>query len=80
MVICRRAVAPVNSATLLEREESTWDSQSGSLSALPADLLDQIRGRLRLIALFLTIGFAIDPTIYFVGYIFARAGGITLPS
>ena len=70
---------PSNPVTLLEREESTWDSRSGSLSALPPDLLDQIRGRLRLLAIFLTIGFAIDPTLYFVGYGIARLMGFVMP-
>src|SRR5262245_27260052 len=39
-------------------------ADSGGLSALPPDLLDQIRGRLRLITLLLFIGFVFDPLLY----------------
>jgi serine/threonine-protein kinase len=54
--------------TLLRPEAPSKDARPGSLSSLPPDLLEQIRGRVRLLALFLTIGFAIDPVLYFAGY------------
>src|SRR5262245_46591706 len=62
--------------TLLRPDASSKDGRSGSLSSLPPDLLDQIRGRVRLLALFLTIGFAIDPVLYFVGYAVAALAHI----
>src|SRR5215813_1003362 len=54
--------------TLLRPDSSSKEGRSDSLSSLPPDLLEQIRGRVRLLALFLTIGFAIDPVLYFVGF------------
>jgi len=65
--------------TLLHREASTRDSRPGSLSSLPLDLLDQIRSRVRLLALFLMIGFAIDPVLYFVDFLIARLIKAPLP-
>ena len=51
--------------TLLRPDISSPSSERGLSSALPPDLLEQVRGRVRLLALFLTIGFAIDPVLYF---------------
>lgn len=65
--------------TLLHREEPTKDSRPGSLSSLPLDLLEQIRSRVRLLALFLMIGFAIDPALYFAGYVIAHLTHVKLP-
>ncbi len=44
-------------------------------AALPADLLEQVRERVRLLAVFLLIGFAVDPTFYFGGMAVARLSG-----
>src|SRR5512143_1543341 len=38
----------------------------GISSALPPDLLEQVRGRVRLLALFLLAAFAFDPTLWFL--------------
>src|SRR3954447_14378837 len=46
------------------------------LSALPPDLLEQVRGRVRLLALLLLIGFALDPAIFLVGWTLATLNGM----
>jgi serine/threonine-protein kinase len=65
--------------TLL-RPDQTRASEPGLSSALPPDLLEQVRGRLRLLALFLTIGFAIDPALYFANFGVAVLIGVQMPS
>ena len=57
-----------DNVTLLRHDVSPPSSEGGLSSALPPDLLEQVRGRVRLLALFLTIGFAIDPVLYFANY------------
>ena len=66
--------------TLLRPEGPSRDSRPGSLSSLPPDLLEQIRGRVRLLALFLMIGFSIDPALYFVNLVAARLAGVPFPA
>jgi eukaryotic-like serine/threonine-protein kinase len=66
--------------TLLRPDVSAPSSQRGLSSALPPDLLEQIRSRLRLLALFLVIGYAIDPVMYFANYGVAALGDFQLPS
>jgi serine/threonine-protein kinase len=44
-------------------------------AALPADLLEQVRERVRLLAVFLLIGFAVDPVLYFGSWAVARLSG-----
>ena len=66
--------------TLLRPDASPPSSERGLSSALPPDLLEQVRGRVRLLALFLTIGFAIDPVLYFASYGAAALNGVQLPS
>jgi eukaryotic-like serine/threonine-protein kinase len=51
-----------------EAAPSSW----GRTSWLPSDLLEQVRGRVRLLALVLLIGFAVDPVFYFIGWIVRR--------
>jgi hypothetical protein len=51
----------------------------GVSSALPADLLEQVRGRLRLIALLMLVAFAIDPLLFFGRWAVAAIEGGTLP-
>jgi serine/threonine-protein kinase len=50
----------------LVRSDSPRPSGQGISSALPPDLLEQVRGRVRLLALFMLVASALDPTIYFV--------------
>jgi eukaryotic-like serine/threonine-protein kinase len=38
-------------------------------SSLPPDLLEQVRSRIRLLALFMMIGFGLDPLLFFGGWI-----------
>ena len=66
--------------TLLRPGVSPPSSQRGLSSALPPDLLEQVRGRLRLLALFLVVGYAIDPVMYFANYGVAALIDYQLPS
>jgi hypothetical protein len=43
-------------------------SGPGVSSALPPDLLEQVRGRLGLLALLMLVAFAIDPLLFFTGW------------
>jgi eukaryotic-like serine/threonine-protein kinase len=45
------------------------------VSALPRDLLEQVRGRVRLLAGLLLIGFALDPAIFLIGGTIATLSG-----
>ena len=65
--------------SFLQPETPSRDYRPGSLSSLPADLLDQIRGRVRLLAIFLTVGFSIDPVLYFANLGAARLANVQLP-
>jgi hypothetical protein len=64
----------------LFRSDSSPSRERELSSALPADLLDQVRSRVRLLALFLMIGLAIDPVLYFSGFGAAAFIGVQLPS
>ena len=66
--------------TLFRSDSSQPSRERGLSSALPADLLDQVRSRVRILSLFLMIGFAIDPVLYFSGYVAAVLGSVQLPS
>jgi hypothetical protein len=46
------------------------------VSALPSDLLEQVRGRVRLLAGLLLIGFALDPAIFLIGWTIATLSGV----
>jgi serine/threonine-protein kinase len=46
---------------------------------MPQDLVEQVRGRVQLLALFLIIGIAIDPLFYFVGWIISALSGRPSP-
>jgi eukaryotic-like serine/threonine-protein kinase len=52
---------------------------TGVSSALPADLLEQVRGRVRLLALLLLFGFAFDPVIFLLTWTAAKLTGTLLP-
>jgi len=69
-----------DNVTLLRPDVSPPSSERGLSSWLPSDLLEQIRSRVRLLALFLTIGFAIDPAFYFVTYGAAVLAHVQLPN
>jgi hypothetical protein len=49
--------------TLLPPEARS--DERGLSSSLPADLLEQVRGRVRLLALLLLVAFSFDPLVYF---------------
>jgi hypothetical protein len=58
--------------TLLGPQEP---GDSRGLSSLPPDLLEQVRGRVRLLALLLLVAFSFDPIIYFGLWAVATIGG-----
>ena len=64
--------------TFLRPEPPSSDPRRIS-AALPADLLEQVRERVRLLAVFLLIGFAVDPFFYFVSWAVARLSGDPIP-
>lgn len=65
--------------TLLRPDAAPADSGRVS-GALPPDLLDQVRGRVRLLALLLTVAFALDPLIYAVRLALVAFGGAAEPA
>lgn len=61
--------------------EGPSTSGAGDLSeALPPDLLEQVRGRLQLLALLLFVAFAFDPLIYGAARLYFRVQGEALPA
>ena len=64
--------------TLLQPEGPTPGS-AGVSSALPPDLLEQVRGRVRLLAALLLVGFAFDPVFFLLGWTESRLTGTPLP-
>ena len=55
-------------------------SGSAGISALPPDLLEQVRGRVRLLALLLFFGFAFDPFFYFLSWTVGTLVGDEIPA
>ncbi len=53
---------------------------SAGISALPPDLLEQVRGRVRLLALLLFFGFAFDPFFYFLSWSIGILVGDEIPA
>ena len=62
--------------TLLQPGVRSRDGQ-GVSSTLPADLLEQVRARLGLLALLMLIAFAIDPLLFFGGWAVRTLNGDT---
>jgi eukaryotic-like serine/threonine-protein kinase len=60
--------------TLLGPEESSSDVR-GLSSSLPPDLMEQVRGRVRLLALLLLLAFSFDPLVYFSMWAIASVAG-----
>ncbi|HWN20117.1 MAG TPA: hypothetical protein VNO19_14495 [Gemmatimonadales bacterium] len=60
--------------TLLGPEESPADVR-GLSSSLPPDLMEQVRGRVRLLALLLLVAFLFDPLVYFSMWAIATVAG-----
>jgi hypothetical protein len=65
--------------TLLHPDARPSDSRRTS-STLPPDLLEQVRGRLRVIALLMLFAFALDPLLFFGGWVVAKLNGGSIPS
>ncbi len=64
--------------TLLQ-PEGPAPGGAGVSSALPPDLLEQVRGRVRLLAALLLAGFAFDPAIFLLTWTASRFTGTPLP-
>ena len=64
--------------TLL-RPEAPRPEDRGLSASLPPDLLEQVRARVRMLALLVIIGFAIDPLLFFGGMLVARLTGSPIP-
>jgi eukaryotic-like serine/threonine-protein kinase len=65
--------------TLMRPEAAPADSGRVS-GVLPPDLLDQVRGRVRLLALLLSVAFALDPLIYVVRLALVSLAGEGTPA
>lgn len=65
--------------TLLPPEQPSRRG-TGVSSALPADLLAQVRGRVRLLALLLLFGFAFDPVIFSLTWTFGGHAAVAVPA
>jgi hypothetical protein len=63
--------------TLLGPEQSPADS-GGLSSSLPPDLMEQVRGRVRLLALLLLVAFSFDPLLYFGMWLVATIAGYSV--
>jgi serine/threonine-protein kinase len=66
--------------TTLLRPGSAPTSEGGLSSALPPDLLEQVRGRLRVLAVFLAIGFSLDAVFFFSSMVLAALLHLPLPN
>jgi hypothetical protein len=60
--------------TILGPQEPLVET-GGLSSSLPRDLLEQIRGRVRLLALLLLVAFSFDPLIYLAVLVYLPAAG-----
>src|SRR5215216_5219220 len=65
--------------TLLPPDTASSQAR-GTSSTLPLDLLEQVRGRVRLLALLMMFGFALDPILFFGGWAVTRLSGGSLPA
>ena len=62
--------------TLLPPE--TRREEGGLSSSLPPDLLEQVRGRVRLLSMLILIAFAFDPVLYVLAWSVATVAGVPL--
>jgi eukaryotic-like serine/threonine-protein kinase len=68
-----------NAQVTLIRPAGDATSSRGLSSALPPDLLEQVRGRIALLSLLMMIAFAIDPFLFFGSWVVARLNAGPLP-
>jgi eukaryotic-like serine/threonine-protein kinase len=66
-------------ATLVHPAEPAR-SDAGASSGIPRDLLEQMRGRVRLLALLMLVAFALDPLLFFGSQAVARLQGRAVPA
>ena len=60
--------------TLLPSDSASKDPRRIS-SSLPPDMLEQVRGRIGLLALFMMIAFSFDPLLYFAAWVAGKLAG-----
>jgi len=65
--------------TLVRPEPPTPDARRGATTSLPPDLLDQVRGRVQLLALLILCASAVDPLAYGGRWLYSAARGVPLP-
>jgi len=65
--------------TLIRPETPSPDPRRGATTSLPPDLLEQVRGRVRLLALLILCASAVDPLVYGGLWLYSVAGGGRLP-
>src|SRR5262249_46234888 len=64
--------APMDHVTLLRPHGRASSDEHGMRLVLPADLLEQVRGRVRVLALFLMAVFAFDPALALFALVLGR--------
>lgn len=65
--------------TLIRPEAPSPDPRRGTTTSLPPDLLEQVRGRVRLLALLILCASAVDPLAYGGTWLYSVAAGVPLP-
>jgi hypothetical protein len=67
-----------NEQVTLVRPVASAPSARGFSSALPPDLLEQVRGRIALLVLLMMLAFAVDPLLFFGSWFVARLNEVPL--
>jgi hypothetical protein len=79
MVRSRAGAATMTDPSGVLRPHVSLATPRGWSSALPPELLEAVRGRVRLLALLLLTAFAFDPITFLATWAVSVAGGYTLP-
>jgi eukaryotic-like serine/threonine-protein kinase len=70
----------MNEHVTLLRPDARSQGEHGISSSLPPDLLEQVRGRMRVLALLMLFGFSLDPFFYFGSRLVVALNEGSLPS
>ena len=70
----------MNRPATLVHPEARAPTDPAVSPGLPRDLLEQMRGRIRALALLMLVAFAVDPFFYFGGWVVATLDGRPLPA
>jgi len=65
--------------TLIRPEAPSPDPRRGTMSSLPPDLLEQVRGRVQLLALLILLASAVDPLFYGARWLYSAMARVPLP-